>query len=293
MFRRTRSRLAHVALLLALALTAGARVWAAEKYTPPKEARSFKPEELRQRLAAIDSADVARACGNMFAPWAYRGPRGRHMAMRTFGRTRVDAQHARAFAACLLSDNTIDSAFKAATEASPCDPATGKPIYLAIFYARDRATFALVNFDYGTAMFFDGEEPLGMVVMGAGGDSAWAVLASVLLDDPPLRGARPQPRPAGLTGLFRPDITDLPEVLEKAKPNYPPEALDQGLWGEVYIQAKVGVDGTVRDAYVDRGEPLLRDAALEAVWKWRFKPAGKNGEPTEVWVGVPVRFNLR
>jgi len=41
------------------------------------------------------------------------------------------------------------------------------------------------------------------------------------------------------------------------------------------------------------GPPVLRDHALEAIWKWRVKPASAGGNPVPVCVAIPVKFTLR
>jgi protein TonB len=40
------------------------------------------------------------------------------------------------------------------------------------------------------------------------------------------------------------------------------------------------------------GPPLLRDAALQAVRTWRYKPYMLSGEPTEVQTTIDVNFNF-
>jgi TonB family protein len=43
--------------------------------------------------------------------------------------------------------------------------------------------------------------------------------------------------------------------------------------GTVKVQIVVATNGTVKDAKVVGGHPVLASAALEAVKKWRFEPA--------------------
>jgi TonB family protein len=42
--------------------------------------------------------------------------------------------------------------------------------------------------------------------------------------------------------------------------------------GTVKVQVVVAANGTVKDAKVVGGHPVLANAALEAVRKWRFEP---------------------
>jgi protein TonB len=41
------------------------------------------------------------------------------------------------------------------------------------------------------------------------------------------------------------------------------------------------------------GSKVLDDAAVAALWRWRFHPALRNGEPVAASVIVPVVFSLR
>jgi TonB family protein len=43
--------------------------------------------------------------------------------------------------------------------------------------------------------------------------------------------------------------------------------------GTVKIQVVVAPNGTVKDAHVVGGHPVLATAALDAAKKWRFEPA--------------------
>jgi protein TonB len=85
----------------------------------------------------------------------------------------------------------------------------------------------------------------------------------------------------------------LPEVLEHVAPEYPEPARRTNTEGTVYVQVLAGDDGNVRDAIVLTGPPSLRDASLDAVWRWKFKPALTSGRPVAVWLVVPVTFRLR
>jgi TonB family protein len=286
------ARLARLGFLLALtgAVVTGAPPTSAKKVTESPGLMGCDPAALRARLALLDSMDVSRACGNMFAPWAYRGSSGRHMVMRSYGHHHADSAHARAVADLLVLGRTIDTTARYPTRAVACEPAAGRPVYLVGFHARERATFAVLNFDYGTAVFFDAETPLGMVGMGAGGDSLWAALGDVVEDDPLLRAPRPQPYPADSIRSGAVDIDKLPEMVYRVHPAYPMEARQSRVSGKVMLLVKVGVEGAVRDAIVLSGPSLLRDAALAAVWQWHFNPALDEGKPVEVWVNVPFNF---
>ena len=68
-----------------------------------------------------------------------------------------------------------------------------------------------------------------------------------------------------------------------------------GLEGEVVVRAEIDESGDPLEPSVWRssGHPLLDRAALEAVRRWRFKPAERNGKPVGAVVQIPVSFRLR
>jgi TonB family protein len=55
-------------------------------------------------------------------------------------------------------------------------------------------------------------------------------------------------------------------------PEYPDLARRLNLAGAVQLQVVVRADGTVKDVKVIGGHPLLTDAAVKAVWEWKFRP---------------------
>ena len=88
-------------------------------------------------------------------------------------------------------------------------------------------------------------------------------------------------------------VEELPEVLDKTSPRYPKAAREAGIEGTVIVQALVGRDGLVKDVRVTKPIPGLSESAIDAVRKWRFKPAKSKGASIAVWVAVPVKFTLR
>jgi TonB family protein len=74
----------------------------------------------------------------------------------------------------------------------------------------------------------------------------------------------------------------------KVQPAYPELARKMNLSGTVKIQVTVAPNGTVKDARVAGGHPVLASAALEAAKKWRFEPA-----PTESSGIIDFKFEPR
>jgi TonB family protein len=59
----------------------------------------------------------------------------------------------------------------------------------------------------------------------------------------------------------------------KVQPAYPELARKMNLVGTVKIEVVVAPNGSVKDARVVGGHPVLAGAALDAAKKWRFEPA--------------------
>jgi protein TonB len=83
-----------------------------------------------------------------------------------------------------------------------------------------------------------------------------------------------------------------PVRLVSVDPIYPAIAQSARVSGIVYIDAVIDTEGRVTEARVLRGHPLLAQAALDAVEKWRYTPTLLNGVPVPVIMTVTVRFAL-
>ena len=81
-------------------------------------------------------------------------------------------------------------------------------------------------------------------------------------------------------------------LIHDVRPPYPPLARQARIQGTVVISAIIGKDGTIQQARVVSGHPMLAQAALEAVKQWRYKPYFLNGEPVDVDTTINVNFSL-
>jgi TonB family protein len=68
-------------------------------------------------------------------------------------------------------------------------------------------------------------------------------------------------------------------LLYSPVPAYPAAASASHVQGEVKLSAEVDRDGKVTSIRVISGPPLLRDAALDAVQRWRYRPYRSSGGP--------------
>lgn len=78
-------------------------------------------------------------------------------------------------------------------------------------------------------------------------------------------------------------------------PEYPLIARRRGFQGTVVLEVMVDRNGRVGDLKVFKssGYKVLDRAALASVREWMFKPAIKGNEKIEMWVRVPVCFQLK
>jgi periplasmic protein TonB len=106
----------------------------------------------------------------------------------------------------------------------------------------------------------------------------------------------PKPPPAASTPSERrpgtPVATSQPQPISSPAPKYPSRALRRGDRGTVLIRAQVGVDGVPSDVTVSQtsGSRDLDRAAVEAVRRWRFRPAMSGELPVSASVNIPINF---
>jgi TonB family protein len=84
-----------------------------------------------------------------------------------------------------------------------------------------------------------------------------------------------------------------PILITKIAPIYPLFARANGLEGVVVIHALIDKEGRVKSADIVDGDPLLAQAALDAVRQWRYKPSTLGGAPAESETTEKVVFALR
>jgi TonB family protein len=96
-----------------------------------------------------------------------------------------------------------------------------------------------------------------------------------------------------LLGGLREDSDDFfKRLIASPHPIYPELARRARIQGIVKLQVKVKTDGGIEVQKVLQGEPVLADAAMDAVKKWRAKPASINGTRVETISTVTFDFEL-
>ena len=87
-----------------------------------------------------------------------------------------------------------------------------------------------------------------------------------------------------------------PRVVSAVQPKYPSSARNAGVEGVVGVKMLVNASGKVEEAFVVRssGNADLDEAAVAAVYKWRFSPAkDKFGQKAPCYVTQGIRFDLK
>ena len=108
-----------------------------------------------------------------------------------------------------------------------------------------------------------------------------------VVEIPPAPTARP-PEPLRAGG-----VVSIPKRIAYVDPIYPPLAIAAKVEGPVILEATIDETGIVRDVKVLRSSPLLDQAAIDAVKKWRYTPTRLNGVAVPVLLTVTVMFSLR
>lgn len=87
------------------------------------------------------------------------------------------------------------------------------------------------------------------------------------------------------------DVNPVP--IKTPPPRYPDEMKRAGIAGVVAVSIVIDEKGEVISAKVAKSSnPAFEPPALDAVKKWKFKPARKDGVAVKIRVTIPLRFDL-
>jgi TonB family protein len=82
-------------------------------------------------------------------------------------------------------------------------------------------------------------------------------------------------------------------LLRRVQPQYPPVARNLRVQGDVILKVMIDKDGHVNNIEPVGGPTMLKQAAIDAVSQWQYKPYVMNHVPTEVHTSITVRFSLK
>jgi len=85
----------------------------------------------------------------------------------------------------------------------------------------------------------------------------------------------------------------VPHALSRMSPVYPASMKSIGVTGSVTVMFTVDESGRVAEAsVVSATRSEFEDAALRAIFHWRFEPGKRHGRPTAFRMSIPLNFVL-
>ena len=104
--------------------------------------------------------------------------------------------------------------------------------------------------------------------------------------------APPPPRPDVRRPPIRISTMSEGAILKRVQPLYPAPARAAHIQGLVVMAALIDTEGRIVNLHLVSGNPLLVNAAMDAVKQWRYRPYILNSQPIEVETQITVVFTL-
>lgn len=83
-----------------------------------------------------------------------------------------------------------------------------------------------------------------------------------------------------------------PKLISNVMPIYPFAAKEANVQGDVVIDTQISDRGSVAHMKVISGPAMLRQAAMDALRRWKYQPSELDGKPVAVEMLVTIRFRL-
>lgn len=83
-----------------------------------------------------------------------------------------------------------------------------------------------------------------------------------------------------------------PRLIHRVDPTCPPPAVQTEMQDTVIVDAIIDEHGDILEVKTVSGPPLLIQAALDAVKRWKYEPPYLNNQPVRVQLNVTVSFRL-
>jgi len=97
---------------------------------------------------------------------------------------------------------------------------------------------------------------------------------------------------SGLATSSAPASSSPSRLIHRVEPQYPLEARERHIQGSVVLDVQVQGEGAVGNIDVVQGDPLLSEAAVDAVRQWRYQPYFVDGRPVESQTRITIKFTL-
>ena len=94
-----------------------------------------------------------------------------------------------------------------------------------------------------------------------------------------------------ISPAFAQSKTEAPVPVRTVPPDYPPDLRREGVSGLVMVKCSIDEQGNVTETTVEKSSnPAFEKPAMEALKKWKFKPAKQDGNPVAIKVSIPIKF---
>ncbi len=167
-------------------------------------------------------------------------------------------------------------------------PASDKPTQVQTELMNDQLT-APAQIPRGVEKQTLDDAPPSTSIATAGLDGSGAMV-SVFKGNAPRVVTVAPPAPSGPVTISAGVAVGL--LIQKRLPIYPPMAKEARVSGTVELQATISKTGTIKDLHVVSGPDMLRQAAVDAVRNWRYKPYKLDNQPIDVETTISIVFSL-
>lgn len=98
--------------------------------------------------------------------------------------------------------------------------------------------------------------------------------------------------PASLRAGGKAEFDEAPVPVKSVTPDYPMALKAAGVNGMVLLTVVINENGDVQESTVAKSTRAeFEGPAIEAVAKWKFRPARKDGANVKVHVNIPIKFS--
>jgi protein TonB len=133
-----------------------------------------------------------------------------------------------------------------------------------------------------------GSEPAPAPDAPADSDGSSALLSGIA-SSPRVPALAPPVVPSDVPARIGGDVKE-PRLITSALPVYPLGAKQAGVEGDVVVNTTIDKNGSVVGMKIVSGPVLLRQAALDALGRWKYEPSRLNGQPVAVQMQVTIKF---
>jgi protein TonB len=89
-------------------------------------------------------------------------------------------------------------------------------------------------------------------------------------------------------------VDEKPIPIRTSNPDYPTDLKREGIDGLVAVVTIIDEKGNVIDVSVKKSSnPAFERPAKEAIMRWKFTPAKKDGKAVKMRVTIPVKFSVK